>query len=152
MLTKTLEFKQPWRVQPQRKANQIIFSYLEEWKIHYQNDKNFTSWKIFNTESMMIIKICSINFQVWFESINHLIQQWDRMWIIVKVDASTKIHNKIHNSGTNIEIVNLFSDWKYLESKYSSVWLYVNVLTTNGTVFASASHCMILSENLGLLI
>lgn len=98
MLTKTLEFKQPWRVQPQRKANQIIFSYLEEWKIHYQNDKNFTSWKIFYTESMMIIKICSINFQVWFKSINHLIQQWDRMWIIIKVDASTKIHNKIHNS------------------------------------------------------
>lgn len=54
---KKLEFKQPWRIQPQRKANQIIFSYLEEWKIHYQNDKNFTSWKIFNTESMMIRKI-----------------------------------------------------------------------------------------------
>lgn len=72
------------------------------------NDKNFTSWKIFNTESMMIIKIWSKIFQVWFKSINHLIQQWYGMWIIIKVDASTKIHNKIHNSGTNIEIVNLF--------------------------------------------
>lgn len=74
------------------------------------------------------------------------------MWIIVKVDVLIKIYNKIYNFGINIEIVNFFLDWKYLELKYFLVWFYVNVLIINGIVFVSVSYCMILFENFGLLI
>lgn len=74
------------------------------------------------------------------------------MWIIIKVDVLIKIYNKIYNFGINIEIVNFFLDWKYLELKYFLVWFYVNVLIINGIVFVSVSYCMILFENFGLLI
>lgn len=74
------------------------------------------------------------------------------MWIIVKVDVLIKIYNKIYNFGINIEIVNFFLDWKYLELIYFLVWFYVNVLIINGIVFVSVSYCMILFENFGLLI